>query len=80
MQYYKVEEGRIYPTASKLYEQSSGHIIPVKTIDKAKINSRVKALEVAKVLVYSKKRLKIYFLCLGNKTYQLNSAYIRFIP
>ena len=36
-------------------------------IDKAKINSRVKALEVAKVLVYSKKRLKIYFLYLGNE-------------
>jgi hypothetical protein len=67
MQYYKVKEGRIYPTASKLYKRSSGYIIPVKTIDKAKINSRVKALEVAKVLVYSKKKLKIYFLYLGNK-------------
>jgi len=67
MQYYKVKEGKIYPTASKLYEQFSGCIIPVKTIDKAKINSQVKALEVAKVLVYSKKRLKIYFLCLDNK-------------
>jgi hypothetical protein len=39
IQYYKVEEGRMYPTASKLYKQSSGYIIPVKTIDKAKINS-----------------------------------------
>ena len=67
MQYYKVEEGRMYPTASKLYERSSGYIRPVKIMDKAKINSRVKALEVAKVLVYSKKRLKIYFLYLGNE-------------
>ena len=63
MQYYKIEEGKIYPTTSKLYERSSGYIRLVKTIDKAKINSRVKALEVAKVLVYSKKRPKIYFLC-----------------
>ena len=39
IQYYKVEEGRIYPTASKLYKQSSSYIILVKTIDKAKINS-----------------------------------------
>ena len=67
MQYYKVKEGGIYPTASKLCKQSSGYIRLVKTIDKAKINSWVKALEVAKVLVYSKKRLKIYFLCLGNE-------------
>jgi hypothetical protein len=67
MQYYKVKEGRIYPTASKLCEQSSGRVILVKTIDKAKINSQVKALEAAKVLVYSKKRLKICFLCLGNE-------------
>ena len=67
MQYCKVEEGRICPTTSKLCERSSGYIRLVKIIDKAKINSRVKALEVAKVLVYSKKRLKIYFLCLGNK-------------
>jgi DNA repair protein RadC len=67
MQYYKVEKGGMYPTASKLYEQSSSRVILVKTIDKAKINSWVKALEVAKVLVYSKKRLKIYFLYLGNK-------------
>jgi len=36
-------------------------------MDKAKINSRVKALEAAKVLVYSKKRPKIYFLYLGNE-------------
>ena len=36
-------------------------------MDEAKINSWVEALEVAKVLVYSKKRLKIYFLCLGNE-------------
>ena len=67
MQYYKVKEGGIYPTASKLYERSSGRIILVKTINKAKINSRVKALEVAKVLVYGKKRPKIYFLYLGNE-------------
>ena len=67
MQYCKVEEGRMYPTASKLCEQSSSRIRPVKTIDKAKINSWVEALEAAKVLVYSKKRLKIYFLYLGNK-------------
>jgi len=39
MQYYKVKEGRIYLTASKLCERSSGYIILVKTIDKAKINS-----------------------------------------
>jgi hypothetical protein len=39
MQYYKVKEGRIYPTASKLYKQFSSYITPVKTIDKAKINS-----------------------------------------
>ena len=39
MQYYKVEEGRIYPTAFKLCEQSSGCARPVKTMDKAKINS-----------------------------------------
>ena len=67
MQYYKVEEGRIYPTASKLCERSSGYTTLVKTIDKAKINSQVKALEAAKVLVYSKKRPKIYFLYLGNE-------------
>ena len=67
MQYYKVKEGRMYSAASKLCEQSSGCVILIKTMDKAKINSRVKALEAAKVLVYSKKRLKIYFLYLGNE-------------
>ena len=39
MKYYKVKEGRMYPTASKLYKRSSGYIILVKIIDKAKINS-----------------------------------------
>jgi len=67
MQYCKVEEGGIYPTTSKLCERSSGRARPVKMIDKAKINSQVKALEAAKVLVYSEKRLKIYFLYLGNE-------------
>ena len=67
MQYCKVKEGGIYPAASKPCERFSGRAIPVKTIDKAKIDSWVKALKAAKVLVYSKKRPKIYFLCLGNK-------------
>jgi len=39
MQYYKVEEGGMYPTASKPCERSSGCVILVKIIDKAKINS-----------------------------------------
>jgi hypothetical protein len=39
MQYYKVEEGGMYPTASKLYKRSSNRATPVKTIDEAKINS-----------------------------------------
>jgi len=67
MQYCKVKEGGMYPTTSKLCKRSSGRAILVKTMDKAKIDSRVKALEAARVSVYSKKRLKIYFLCLGNK-------------
>jgi len=39
MQYYKVKEGGIYPTTSKLCKQSSDYAILVKIIDKAKINS-----------------------------------------
>ena len=39
MQYCKVEEGGMYPTASKLCERSSGCATLVKTMDEAKIDS-----------------------------------------
>ena len=78
MQYCKVEEGGMYPTASKLCKRSSGRATPVKTMDEAKIDSRVEALEAAKVSVYSEKRPKICFLCLGNENLSIKQRIYSF--
>ena len=47
-------------------------------MDKAKINSQVKALKATKVLIYSKKRPKIYFLCLGNENLSIKQCIYSF--
>ena len=57
----------MYFAASKLCKQFSDHVILIKTMEKAKINFQVETLKAAKVLIYSKKRPKIYLLCLGNE-------------
>ncbi|XTI92625.1 hypothetical protein V2W45_1247567, partial [Cenococcum geophilum] len=50
--YCNVEEGRAHR--------------PIKIKENAKILEAAKALESAKLSLYKEKRLKIYFICLGN--------------
>ncbi|XTI86915.1 hypothetical protein V2W45_1235499, partial [Cenococcum geophilum] len=62
--YYNIKEGRVY------------RLIKIK--EDTKILEAAKALERAKLSLYKEKRLKIYFICLGNKRLIISNCIYRF--
>ncbi|XTI82610.1 hypothetical protein V2W45_1227909, partial [Cenococcum geophilum] len=62
--YCNIKEGRAYR--------------PIKIKKDAKILEAAKALKRAKLSLYKEKRLKIYFICLGNKKLIISNRIYRF--
>ena len=65
--YYNVEEGKVYwPSYCQRQSRADVAFSQVKIEEDAKILEVAKALKRAKASLYKEKRLKIYFICLGN--------------
>jgi len=66
--YYNVEEGRVYWLSHYQRQSRIGITLSqVKIEEDAKILEAAKVLERAKSSLYKEKRLKICFICLGNQ-------------